>query len=123
MPTAKSLLGKRAEEIAATELKRRNYEVVCTNYRCRGGEIDIIAMDGSTLVFVEVRSRRSDCQEYPSESVDARKQSKLILTARHYLVNNELSEDTDCRFDVVAVTFIHGRPVGVEVIRNAFMEC
>ncbi len=122
MPTAKSLLGKRAEELACSDLERRGFEIVETNYRCRWGEIDIIARDGRTLVFVEVRSRRSSSPTNPAESVNQKKQSKLVLTAQHYLATQEALGDPDCRFDVVEVRFEYGKPVGIEVIQGAFGE-
>ncbi|MEN6520278.1 MAG: YraN family protein [Armatimonadota bacterium] len=121
MPTEKSLLGKRAEGLAAGELTRRGYEVIETNYRCRYGEIDIIACDRGSIVFVEVRSRRSDFPVFPAESVNRKKQSKLIITAKHYLSSKNAS-DSDCRFDVVEVKFERGKPVSVEIIQNAFGE-
>lgn len=122
MPTAKSLLGKRAEELTLAELKRRGYEIIETNYRCRFGEIDIIAKDGKTLVFIEVRSRRSNEPSFPAESVDEKKQAKLVLTAQHYLSAHEALSDTPCRFDVAAVRFERGKPVSIEIIPNAFGE-
>jgi putative endonuclease len=122
LPTAKSLLGKRAEELTCVELIRRGYELVETNYRCRWGEVDIIARDGSTLVFVEVRSRRSSRFMTPAESVDERKQAKLILTAQHYLSTHECIGEPDCRFDVVEVRFERGKPVAIELIQGAFAD-
>ena len=122
MPTAKSLLGKRAEELATAELKRRGYEIICSNYRCRFGEIDIVAREGRTLVFIEVRSRRSNDHSFPAESVDDKKQAKLALTAQHYLSSHPECADSDCRFDVIEVRFERGKPVSVEVIQGAFGE-
>ena len=119
-PTAKALLGKRAEELTAAELVRRGCEIVGTNYHCRYGEIDIIAKDAGTLIFVEVRARRYSDFMTPAESVDHRKQSKLILTAQHYLSSNGL--DVDCRFDVAEVRFERGKSVSVEIIEGAFGE-
>lgn len=122
MPTARTLLGRKAEELAAAELTRRGCLILEANYRCRYGELDMIARDGETLVFVEVRSRRSTDAASPAESVDDRKQSKLILAAQHYLSSRELPPETDCRFDVVEVRFQRGKPVAVDVIRDAFQE-
>lgn len=121
MPTEKSLLGRRAEELAAADLVRRGYEVIGTNYHCRYGEIDIITRHCKTIVFVEVRSRRSNEPTAPAESITTRKQAKLTLTAQHYLTAEGL-EDADCRFDVVQVRFERGKPVIVELIQNAFGE-
>lgn len=122
MPTEKSLLGRKAEDLAAEELVRRGYEVIETNYHCRYGEIDIIMRDGNTIVFVEVRSRRSNEPTSPAESITQRKQAKLTLTAQHYLTTREGLADADCRFDVVQVRFERGKSVIVELIQNAFGE-
>ena len=122
MPTAKSLLGKRAEDLAVAELKRRGYQVIETNYRCRWGEIDIIAKDGETTAFIEVRSRRSNETTYPAESINKKKQTKLILTAQQFLTEHNLGSDCDCRFDVVEVRFERGKSVSVKVIQDAFGE-
>ncbi len=122
MPTAKSLLGRRAEELTAAELVQRGCKIVATNYRCRYGEIDIIARTADTLIFVEVRSRRSNEPAYPAESVNEKKQSKLILAAQTYLQENEPFTNCSCRFDVSEVRFEKGKPVSVEIIENAFVE-
>lgn len=122
MPTEKSLLGKRAEELGAADLVRLGYKIIERNYRCRWGEIDVIARDGPTTVFVEVRSRRSNRPTSPAESVTERKQEKLVLAAQHYLTSREMPSGTDCRFDVIEVRFERGKPVAVEVIVDAFGE-
>ncbi|MBI2843389.1 MAG: YraN family protein [Armatimonadetes bacterium] len=122
MPTARALLGKLAEERAAAEMERLGYEILETNYRCRFGEIDVIARKQDTLVFIEVRSRRSIDPCFPTESVDERKQAKLVLTAQHYLSTHGCAADSNCRFDVAAVRFQKGKPVTVELVQNAFGE-
>ena len=122
MPTSRSLLGHRAEELAAAELARSGYEILERNYRCRYGEIDIIACDAGDLIFIEVRSRRSLEPFSPAESVDARKQEKLILTAQHYLMSHDSPADTCCRFDVVEVRFERGKTAEVDIIKDAFGE-
>lgn len=90
-----------------------------SNYRCRQGEIDLIARDGDCLVFVEVRCKRTDAYGTPAESVTLAKQRKIILTAQHYLYTNALT-DIDCRFDVVEVGFKDDKLYTKEVIQNAF---
>lgn len=104
------------------ELKCRGYEIIETNYHCRWGEIDIIARDQETTVFVEVRSRRSNNPTSPAESINKKKQAKLTLTAQHYLIAHDLGDDCNCRFDAVEVRFERGKPVSVEIIKNAFGE-
>lgn len=89
------------------------------NYRCRGGEIDIIARDGGDLVFVEVKTRRSDIDSSASEAVDSRKRSKIVRSAVEYLCERDLGE-IGCRFDVAEVYLVNGKPVTVEIIKGAF---
>jgi putative endonuclease len=119
VPTAKSLLGQRAEHIAASRLTQMGYRLWQTNFRSRYGEIDIIAWDGDCLAFVEVRSHYSREFGTPRESVAARKQTRLSLTAQVFLSDNNLHE-ANCRFDVVEVIFAKGSPPVVEVIKCAF---
>jgi putative endonuclease len=77
--------GKRGEAIAAAFLQRRGYGIIAANWRCSTGEIDLIASDGATLVFVEVRTRRSSVAGLAEESVTPRKQQRLIALADAYL--------------------------------------
>ncbi|MDO8684016.1 MAG: YraN family protein [Armatimonadota bacterium] len=119
MPTAKSILGQKAESIASERLRRMGYRQVENNFRCRYGEIDIIAWDGDCLVFVEVRGRASAEYGTPAESVAKKKQSHLFLAAQTYLSEKQLN-DTDCRFDVVEVVFAAGSSPSVQVIKGAF---
>jgi len=121
MYTARTVLGRKAEDAAAAYYKDGGGMILARNYRCRYGEIDIIAKDGEVLVFVEVRCRRSEAMVSPAESVDSRKISKLIETAEHYITENNLPEDVNCRFDVAEVTFSRGEPLSVEIVKNAFV--
>jgi len=100
-------------------LGRRGYRIITSNYRCRQGEIDLIAQDGECLVFVEVRCKRTGAYGSPAESITAAKQQKLITTAQHYLDDQGMG-DTQCRFDVVEVV-ASGSGLSVrDVIRDAF---
>lgn len=119
MVTSRSALGNLGEERVAKFLETKGYEIVERNYRCPAGEIDIIAKDGSDLVFLEVKTRRNNLQGCPSEAVDSRKRTKLILSGEHYLTERNLGE-TDCRFDVAEVYFTNGQPVRIEIIKGAF---
>jgi len=94
--------GRQAEERAAQFLRERGYQIVCTNYHWRGGEIDLIARDGNCLVFVEVKARSSSSYGLPEEAVTLAKQHRLIRTARRYLAEHPSS--LDLRFDVVALS-------------------
>lgn len=92
-------IGAAAEQRAADHLARRGLKLVERNYRCRGGEIDLIMQDGATLVFVEVRARAPSRFGGAAESITRTKQARVILAARHYLARHGL--DAPCRFDVV----------------------
>jgi len=111
-------LGRRGEALAAEALRARGLRIVERNFRCRAGEIDLIALDGRTLVFVEVRSRRGDGAGTPLESVDGRKQARVARVARHYLAARGHRE-RDVRFDVVGVRF-DAEPPAIEHVAGAF---
>ena len=89
------------------------------NYRCRQGEIDLVLQDRDTLVFVEVRYRRQSAFGSAAESVDSRKQARLVACARHYLTTRRQAGSRCCRFDVVA---IDGPDESITWIRNAFTD-
>lgn len=92
--------GKQAEQAAADYLRGAGYEIIVTNWRCKGGEIDIVARHGETLVFVEVRSRFTT--EDAFASVQNSKQVKMLRAAHEYLAEMG-QEDTPWRIDVIAV--------------------
>ena len=103
------------ENLVAEYLKTQGYEILEKNYRCRIGEIDLIAKEGETLVFVEVKYRRDDKMGNPKESVNRKKQKKISMTASYYLMRECGRMDIPCRFDVAAVL---GEQI--EVVKNAF---
>ena len=113
-------LGISGEKLACEELVRRGYAVLATRYRTRVGEIDIVARDGDTLVFVEVKTRTSEDFGIPAEAVTRRKQRRIVTMARWYLSEKGL-HGTLCRFDVVTVLCRRGLLPVVEVLKNAFM--
>lgn len=96
-------LGAAAEDWVATRLFARGVQIRARNYRCRLGEIDLIAEHQNTLIFIEVKARTQLCRA--RASVDFHKQRKLRLTAAHYL--SRFHWDGDCRFDVAAVSTDH----------------
>jgi putative endonuclease len=96
-------VGERAERVAEHYLRQKSYEILCRNYRTKFGEIDLITQEGQSLVFVEVRSRKENAWQSALESVDFRKQSKIIRTARHFLMPFTDKDYQEIRFDVVAV--------------------
>ena len=96
--------GAEAEAQAQHWLSQRGLTLVEKNYRCKVGEIDLIMRDGRTLVFVEVRYRRQNRFGGGLESVDWRKQRKLLLAARHFLAYRKQCVNLPCRFDVLAAS-------------------
>ncbi|KPK20548.1 MAG: hypothetical protein AMJ67_00895 [Betaproteobacteria bacterium SG8_41] len=108
--------GDSAEALAATFLQRRGLRILSRNYRCRFGEIDLVAESGRTLVFVEVRARRSDDFGGPGESITVAKRRRLVAAARHFLA---AAGDRAARFDVV---LLRGEPPQIEWITDAFGE-
>ncbi|MCH8275155.1 MAG: YraN family protein [Armatimonadetes bacterium] len=95
-------IGAEAEKRAADYLIEQGYTVIVRNFRGGGSEIDLIAMDGDTVVFVEVRSRRSSAWAGPEESVDEAKQRRLWKTAEFYLAEIA-GKEMPARFDVIAI--------------------
>lgn len=107
--------GEEAEELAARYLAGHGLVVEARNYRTRFGEVDIVARDAGTLVFVEVRARKWAAFGGAGESIDARKQRRIVAAARHYLAR--LGTEPNCRFDVVTV---QGAGTAPAWIRGAF---
>jgi putative endonuclease len=99
--TSAQRAGGDAEERAAMYLAERGLRIVARNYRTRFGEIDLVAEDRTTLVFVEVRLRTRDDFGDAAASVTPRKQSRIVAAARHYLLG--LRREPPCRFDVVTL--------------------
>jgi putative endonuclease len=116
---AAQAFGRSAESLAAEHLSHLGYRILERNYRFRGGELDLVAIDGDTLVFVEVRARRSIALGTPFETVNRRKQRQVARAAEHWLVGRGL-ERAPARFDVVSVVCPAGETPRIEVIRNAF---
>ena len=119
MTHARQSLGRHGEELACRELQRRGYDIVARRFRTRFGEIDIVARDGPTLVFVEVKTRRTAAFGGPTAAVNAAKQRRLVNMARSFLIGLG-GPPPPCRFDVVGVTAGPGRPPVLEVVRDAF---
>ena len=100
--------GTRSESAAAKFLKKRGYRILLRNYRCPHGEIDLIALDGRTVVFIEVRSTGTADASKPAASVDTTKQRRLTRLALHFLQERRLL-DSAARFDVLALSWPDGR--------------
>lgn len=108
-------IGADYEEKAAAYLEKNGYRILERNFRCRTGEIDLVARDGRYLVFVEVKYRANAALGSALEAVGPRKQAVIRQTAAYYMLLHHLPSDTPCRFDVAGIT-------GEEIvlIRNAF---
>ncbi len=111
-------LGRRGERAAEKYLKRNGYRIVARNFRAAGAEIDLVAIDGETLVFVEVKTRRSRISGAPEEAVDERKQLRMRRAAEAFATRYRAGEK-ELRFDIVAVNAA-GKRLGIELLRNAF---
>lgn len=111
--------GDKVELFAENHLKKQGIKLIERNFSSRYGEIDLIMLDGLTLVFVEVRFRANTSFGSGAETVDFRKQQKIIKTAQLYLQSNKKMQQRDCRFDVVSVTLASNEPI-IEWHQNAF---
>jgi len=112
-------LGARGERAAVAYLKKQGLKILKRNYICWHGEIDIVALDGDTICFVEVRTRRPQPFFDPYRTVTASKRRKVRALARHYLRSKKLM-DRVCRFDIASVICPQEGQPEVEVIKHAF---
>ena len=118
MQNKQQQFGTKSENLAAWYLKENGYKIIEQNYRNRMGEIDIIARDKKTIVFVEVKSRRSIRFGSPKWAVTPKKQRKISMVALYYLKTTNQT-DAKARFDVVAITVNRDEPQ-IEIVKNAF---
>lgn len=123
MVTEKRRLGDLGEELAIRYLKKHNYKILGTKWQKRIGEIDIVAQDqNKTLVFIEVKTRKSASFGPPQEAVNPLKQRKLIKTAQYYILEN-YKHDVPWRIDVIAVDLDSKKQVGhIRHFKNAVGE-
>ncbi len=119
MKAKASSLGRQGEELAGRFLARQGYRLLARNYRTRLGEIDIVAEEGRTVVFVEVKTRRAHDCGHPAEAVTPAKCRQISKAALQFLGETG-REGQEARFDVVAVTLPLAAPPEIELIRNAF---
>jgi putative endonuclease len=117
-PTTRRQLGDAGEDLAASALKRQGYKILERNYLTPLGEIDLIARQGKTMVFIEVKTRRGERFGAPQEAVSLVKQNKLRRLADYYLKQKKLGE-VPVRFDVVGIT-VNEKGPQIEIIQNAF---
>jgi putative endonuclease len=118
MTHARQRLGSEGESIACGELEKLGYRIIERNYRIRSGEIDIVAEDGGTIVFVEVKAKSSGDFGDPVEEVTPQKQRQIVSMGEFYATYC-LPPDTPCRFDVVAVDFA-ASPPAITIYKDAF---
>ena len=97
----KKLLGRKGEELTCKYLKKKGYEIVARNYKTPYGEADIVARQGDTYCFVEVKTRETDAFGLPSEAVTARKRERYRKIAWHFCI--AAREELSCRFDVASI--------------------
>lgn len=108
-------VGTRQEQEAADFLLKQGYHLLDRNFRCKIGEIDLIAKDGAYLCFIEVKYRSTTSKGFPAEAITPTKIRRITRTAQFYLLLHQLPQDTPCRFDAIVI-------LGKEfsLIRNAF---
>ncbi len=111
--------GREAEALAAAFLEERGLEILARNHATRQGEVDLVAREGAVLCFVEVRSRTSEAQGGPEETVSGAKARRVVAAATDWATRNG-ALDREIRFDVVAVTLLDGAPPRLEHFRGAF---
>ncbi len=112
-------LGKEGEKLACRFLRRKGYRIRERNYRSSLGEIDVVAWDKGALVFIEVKTRRTNDYGSPQESVTKDKQERVRKVALTYL--KKQGWEGDCRFDIISVLMDYeGKVVNIELIKNAF---
>ncbi|OGT70778.1 MAG: YraN family protein [Gammaproteobacteria bacterium RIFCSPLOWO2_02_FULL_57_10] len=103
-PSRRRAFGEAQERAAADYLVAQGLQMICANFQCKLGEIDLIMRSPTSLIFVEVRYRRSTAYGTPAESVNYRKQLKLMRTAQSYLKSLQLTNRIPCRFDILGIS-------------------
>lgn len=109
MPDVRRIFGDKGEDLAASVLKKKGMKILERQYKTRYGEIDLIARDGSEIVFVEVKARRTSEFGYPEESVTQAKLQKIASVGAQYLAEKKKEHDP-FRIDVIAIEFDHDPP-------------
>jgi putative endonuclease len=119
-PPTEATLGQRGEDEAERFLRQLGYKILARGSRNKLGELDLVALDGQTIVFVEVKTRRSTDRGHPADAVDQRKQARITRLALAYLKRHRLLEQR-CRFDVIAITWPDDhQPPKIEHFKHAF---
>lgn len=118
--TTRQTAGREAEAYALLHLQEHGLQLITRNWSCKRGELDLVMLDGDTVVFVEVRYRRHAGWGGALESVDFRKQQKLTLAAQSFLQSESRWADSPCRFDVIAINGDPGTLPALSWVTNAF---
>lgn len=120
--TDQQRLGQAGEALALSHLQQQGLRLLARNWRCRQGELDLVMLDGDTVVFVEVRYRRHAGWGGAAESVDARKRARLISAAEHFLHQEPRWQTAPCRFDVIALSPGEHSTPRLDWLQNAFQS-
>ena len=115
----KASVGDRGDAIAEAFLRGKKFRILERNFRCKAGEVDIVARDGKTLVFVEVKARKNEAYGPPQLAVTAFKQRQISKAALVWLAKNKM-ENSAARFDVIAILMADHEVPQIEHIRDAF---
>ena len=119
MTEARRALGAMGEAAARSFLERRGVNILAANYACAAGEIDLIGREREAILFIEVKTRRSEAFGPPQLAVHQRKQRQIVRAAQWFLAERRTPE-VACRFDVVAVTFLGDERPRIQWVRDAF---
>ena len=104
LKNSSAVIGQQAEDIALKFLQAKGMRLIARNYRCKLGEIDLVMQDDGALVFIEVRYRKQSDFGDGAESVDFRKQQKIIRSADHFLQQHRQYSQSPCRIDVISIS-------------------
>jgi putative endonuclease len=118
MTRERQALGAFGEDLALKEIERLGYTCITRNYRCPLGEIDLIAKEGDSLVFIEIKTRRGRTTGYAKEAITSRKKRQMSKVALAYMKSNDCC-DVKSRFDVIVIS-LKADKEEIEVIQNAF---
>lgn len=108
-------VGTKYEQIAAQYLQKNGYQILQKNFRCKIGEIDLIAKSEDYLCFIEVKYRSGTSRGYPAEAINLNKIRRITRTAEFYMLLHKIPQDTPCRFDAVVILEDE-----ISLIKNAF---
>ncbi len=121
MKSNKQLLGEKGENLASNYLLKLSYKILFRNFRVKSGEIDIIALDGDELVFIEVRTKKNAEFGLPLETINFKKRRQIEKNARLFLSANKFFDQKNCRFDVIGVLLKSGENPEITHVVNAFL--